>query len=221
MRNGPLVWLGFLLFIGIYVAGFDAWLSGSQSLTHLDAIARRLWLAGTAFGALAYLMVLLEPKDRVHYRWLGSALAKLRLGRAFAGLQGWMMAYLAALGVGIALYFWLARTSTPADQANICTMLGFFTRDMTIVVLANALAKRHSGDFAAVAVLFTLYALLPAIVGGVNFDAGLVFFYPRASDPLWLSPAVAWSEAVLAAAFAIGSLALPEKKSGNNPGMTG
>ena len=30
MRNGPLVWLAFLVFIGVYVAGFDAWLSERQ-----------------------------------------------------------------------------------------------------------------------------------------------------------------------------------------------
>ena len=111
MRNGPYVWLGFLRFIGVYVAGFDAWLSGWQSLMHLDAVARRLLLAGTTYGALAYLMVFLEPKDRVHYRWLGGAFAKFQFGPALGGLQGWMTATLAALGVGIALLVWLGQTS--------------------------------------------------------------------------------------------------------------
>ncbi len=32
MRNGPLVWLAFLVFIGVYVAGFDAWLSNDKSV---------------------------------------------------------------------------------------------------------------------------------------------------------------------------------------------
>ena len=27
MENGPLVWVGFLVFIGIYAAGFDVWLT--------------------------------------------------------------------------------------------------------------------------------------------------------------------------------------------------
>ena len=60
--------------------------------------------------------------------------------------------------------------------------------------------------------LFVLYVLLPAIVRGMNYETALVFFFPRASDPLWLSPLLAWSEAVLAAALAVGSLALPEEK---------
>ena len=47
-------------------------------------------LSCTTFGVLAYLTVFLEPKDRVHFRWLGSAFAKFRFGLALAGLQGWM-----------------------------------------------------------------------------------------------------------------------------------
>ncbi len=210
MRNGPFVWLGFLLFIGVYVAGFDAWLSGNQSLTHLDAVARRLLLAGTTFGALAYLMVILEPKDRVQYRWLGGAFAKFRLGQVGNGMQGWMTAYLAALGIGIALLIWLARESLLQDQATLGAMLGFLTRDMAIVVLASTLSKSRNGDFAALAILFSLYALLPAIVSGMKFDTALALFFPRASDPIWLSPSVAWAEAVLAAVLAIGRIALPE-----------
>jgi len=147
-------------------------------------------------------MVFLEPKDRVHYRWLGSAFAKLKLGPALSGLQGWMTAALATLGVGIALLLWLGQTSTPPDQATIGAMLGFLSRDMAIVVLAGMLSRRKSGDFAAIAILFALYVLLPAIVKGMNYESGLVFFFPRTSDPLWLSPLLAWSEAVFATVLA-------------------
>ncbi|MGA7673434.1 MAG: hypothetical protein WCA78_00130 [Rhizomicrobium sp.] len=210
MRNGPFVWLGFLLFIGLYVAGFDAWLSGFGALAHLDVVASRLLLAGTTFGALAYLMVFLEPKDRVHYRWLGRAFAKFQFGPALAGLQGWMTAALATLGVGIALLVWLGHT--PPDQAAVGAMLGFLNRDMALVVLASMLSRRKSGDIAAIAILFALYILLPAIVKGLNYETSLVFFFPRASDPLWLSPALAWGEAVLAMVLAAGKLALSEEK---------
>ena len=91
-------------------------------------------------------------------------------------------------------------------------MLGFLSRDMAIVVLAGMLSRRKSGDFAAIAILFALYVLLPAIVKGMNYESGLVFFFPRTSDPLWLSPLLAWSEAVFATVLAVGCLALPEEK---------
>ena len=212
VRNRPYVWLGFLVFIGIYVAGFDAWLGHNNLLTHLDAVARRLLLAGTAFAALAYLMVFLEPKDRVHLRWLASAFVRFRLGAAFGGLQAWMLAWLAALIAGIVLVVWLGQLAAPADQAMVGAMLGFLTRDMAIVVFANAMARRRGGDFAAVAVLFALYVLLPAIVNGLSYGNALVLFFPQASTPVWLSPAVAWGEAMLAVAFAVSRVALSDRK---------
>ena len=217
MHNGPFVWLGFLVFIGIYCAGFDAWLSNSQSLTHLDPVARRLLLAGTIFGGLAYLMAILEPKDRVQYRWLASAFGKFRLGKFGGALQGWMTAYLAALLMGAALVFWLGRAALPADQASIGAMLGFLTRDLAIIVLASTFAKRRGSDFAALAILFVLYALIPAIVSGMKFNDAMVLFFPRVSDPIWLSPVIAWSEAVIASVFAIGRLALPESEAKGHP----
>jgi hypothetical protein len=208
MRNGPYVWLGFLVFVGVYVAGFDAWLSDNRLLMHLDAVARRLLLAGTAYGALAYLMVFLEPKDRVQLRWLGGAFARLRLGSALAGLQGWMTALIAALLIGVVLIVWL--NPSLSDQVVFGAMLGFLTRDMAVVTLAGVMSRRN-GDFAAVCALVALYALLPAILHGMNFESGLALFLPRAGSPLWLSPAAAWVEALIAAVFAIGRIALEDK----------
>ena len=65
MRNGALVWLAFLVFIGVYAGGFDAWLPKDQSAEGLDAVSLRLGLAVGVYASLTYLMVFLEPKDRV------------------------------------------------------------------------------------------------------------------------------------------------------------
>lgn len=210
MRNGPYIWLAFLAFIGVYVSGFDAWLSENSTLTHLDIVARRFLLAGTAFGALAYVMVFLEPKDRVQLRWLGGAFAKARFGSGLAGLSGWTTALLAALLSGLLLIVWLGKTSDLGDQAIVAAMLGFLTRDMAVVTLAGVTSRRN-GDFAAVCALVALYALLPVIMGGMKFDTGLVLFLPHKSEPLWLSPLAAWAEAVVAVLFAVGRIALDGK----------
>ena len=212
LRNGPFVWLGFLVFIGLYVAGFDAWLSSNPALVHLDAVARRLLLAGTTFVALGYVTAVLEAKDRVRYRWLGAAFAKFRLGAALGGLQGWMMSYLAAAIVYAALVAKLGFAFLPQEQAIVAAMLGFFTRDMAIIVLMNMMWRRRGGDFAAIAILILLYAFLPSIFAGMHFMTGLALFSPRATDPLWLSPLAAWAEAGLAIALAAGMIALPEDR---------
>jgi hypothetical protein len=210
MRNGPLVWLGFLAFSGIYAAGFDGLtLFGLRS--HLDAPMLRLAQALAVFGFFAYAMVILEPKDRVRYRWMAAAAGQLHFGRALYALQGWMMSWLAVFACGIVLIVWLGESGDVADQATAMAWLGFFTRDMALIALIGILSRRMS-DLACLALLFVLYALLPSILSGLNCANCLVLFSPHGVGPLWLAPAIAWSEAVLAAVLAILSIALPDKK---------
>jgi hypothetical protein len=212
LRNGPLVWLGFLLFMGVYVAGFDAWLSSNPLIAHFDAIARRLFLAGSTFVGIGYVMAVLEAKDRVRYRRLGSEFGRFHLGTAFASFQGWMMSYLAAVIVFVALLVRLGLAPLLQEEAIVAATLGFFTRDMAIIVLMNMLWRRRGGDFAALAVLVLLYGLLPSILAGMHFATGLALFTPRATDPVWLSPLAAWVEAVVALVLAITTIALPEER---------
>ena len=210
MSNGPLVWLAFLIFIGVYVSGFDAWLQNDQSMAGWDAAALRLGLAATAFGVLTYVMVVLEPKDRVQLRWLGGQIASGRLGRAWNGLQAWMSSYLATVLCSAALILWLHRImpDESGQQALIAATLGFITRDVSIFVFLRALPGRRRGDLAPLVVLFALYALAPAIVNGLGLQNVLVAFYPRPTVPLWISPAVAWAEAAAAVCFAIARVSL-------------
>lgn len=213
MRNGPFVWLAFLLFIGAYVAGFDAWLSSNSSLAHLDAVARRLFLAGTAYVVLGYVMAILEAKDRVRYRRIAAEMAHFHPGATLASLQGWMMSYLAAAMIFVALMVRLGLAQLPEEQALVASMLGFFTRDMAIIVLINMLWNRGGGDLAAIAILVLLYALLPSIFTSLHFTTGQALFAPQATNPVWLSPLAAWAEAVVVVVLAIANVTLPEERS--------
>jgi hypothetical protein len=211
MRNGALVWLGFLIFIGLYVAGFDAWLAKDANPPSWDTAALRLALAATTFGVLTYAMVLLEPKDRVLYRWIGAQIVSGRIAQAFSALQAWMMSYFAAALV-IAALIWRLALFTPADvgaMALVAAGLGFLTRDCAIFVLFHT--GRRRSDFGAVVVLVALYALIPAILNGLGLKAALGFFYPQPTDPVWLGAAVAWAQGALVAALALGRLAISEK----------
>jgi len=216
MRNGPFVWLGFLAFIGIYVAGFDAWLSSNSALAQLDAVARRLFLAGTVYIVLGYVMAILEAKDRVRYRWLGSELGRFHVGKVFAGLQGWMMSYLAAVIVSGILLIRLSLSPLVQEEATIGATLGFFTRDIAIIVLMNMLWRRRGGDFAAIAILVLLYAFLPSIFSSLQLSAAQALWAPHTTDPAWLSPLIAWAEALLVLVAAIAAISLPEERSAAN-----
>jgi hypothetical protein len=156
-------------------------------------------------------MVLLEPKDRVLYRWLGAELGKGRIDRFLFGLQGWMMSYLATLVFVVALIVLLCRGGFFGDAALVAAAFAFLTRDVGIFVLFQTFPGRRRGDFAAVAVLFALYALVPAILRGLGLEEVLAFFVPKPTDPIWLGPAVVWAEAIIIVSLAFGRVALSGK----------
>ncbi len=212
MRNGPLVWLAFLAFMGLYVAGFDAWLS--SDLKPWDVIALRLLLAGTTFAFLTYVMVLLEPKDRVHYRWILGQMRHGHIAHALLGLQAWMMSYWATFAVAGALFLWLMRDAQAAavGQPLVLATMGFITRDVSIFVLMQTLPGKRRGDFAALAILFALYVLFPSILAGLQANAGLMLFYPQLPSPNWAGVIAAWIEGASVAALAFGRLALTDEK---------
>lgn len=212
LHNGPLVWLGFLVFIGLYVAGFDAWLTQDKSTQQWSVVALRLALAGTAYGLLTYLMVFLEPKDRVLYRWYGSQMGSGRIGAVFGSLQAWIMSFFATVAVTVALIVWLwMHGQTGEPLAISAATLGFLTRDVAIFVLFATLPGRRRGDFAVLATLAALYVLFPAILGGLGLPGAVAFFRPALTAPVWLGSAVAWGEALVILALAITRLALGEK----------
>ena len=211
MRNGPLVWLGFLLFIGLYAAGFDAWLSRDASMEAWDPVALRLALAATTYGVITYVMILLEPKDRVHYRWLAGELAGGRVAKFANGLQAWMTAYAATLLFCALLAWWRLHLADLGAVALIAAGLGFLTRDVSLFVLIHALPGRRRGDFAVLLALFALYVLAPKIASGLDLNSALVFFYPRPGSMAWLGAAIAWVEALLVALLAASRVAIAEQ----------
>ena len=213
MQNGTVVWLSFLIFIGIYVAGFDAWLSSDKTMAGWDAVSLRLALASVTYTVLTYLMVVLEPKDRVHLRWLGSQIASARLGAFWGGLQAWMMTYIAAIlcTAGLLFQLHLNRPDIVDQPALIAAAAGFLTRDVSIFVFMRALPGRRRGDFAALGILFALYVLAPAIINGLGFKNLLMLFYPFPTSPVWMGSVVAWAEGIAMAVLAFSQIALTRK----------
>jgi len=218
MRNGPLVWLAFLVFIGVYVAGFDAWLASDKGVAGWDAASLRLGLAATAYAALTYLMVILEPKDRVHYRWLGAQLSSARVGAFLGGLQAWMTAYAATLLCSAALLVWLhlGRPDSLEQSALILAALGFLTRDVSLFVFMRSSSRRRRGDLAALGILVGLYVLAPAIVNGLGLENLLMLFYPKPTAILWMGPLVAWAEGLTMAALALSRASIRNSPAGRS-----
>jgi hypothetical protein len=214
MNNGPFVWLGFLLFIGIYVAGFDAWTSQGLSGV-VDIVGRRLAITALTYAVITYAMVLLEPKDRVLYRRLGADLAQGRPARALLSLQAWMLSYAFATVAAGGLVARLWQDQMIAPVGIVLAALGFMTRDVAIFVLLQSLPGQRRGDFAALVMLFALYVLAPSILHGLDLKQAQILFFPHETQPFWLSPAVSWAEAAIMAGFAIARLSTA---AGREPG---
>jgi hypothetical protein len=218
MRNGPLVWLAFLVFVGIYSAGFDAQQLPADVAPYVDAVGQRLARAVIFYVGLAYLMVMLEPKDRVHYRWLGTQIASGRLGAFFWGLESWMIAYGAAVLTSAALLAWwfAHRTGGWMLPASVVAMLGFMTRDVSLfIVLRGAPGRRH-GDLAALGTLLAIYVLAPVIVKGLGANNLLMIFLPTPTEPVWLGPLVAWGEGLALAALAFSRASIRNSQAGRS-----
>lgn len=210
MENGPFVWVGFLVFIGFYVAGFDAWLPHMAVMASWDTVALRLALASTAFATITYVMVLLEPKDRVLYRWYAREILSGKIGRALLRLQAWNMSYGATVLASVVLIWWLFAKGFGAFYPAIAVAgLGFLTRDVSIFVFFSATRRR--GDFAAIVSLLVLYLLIPAILDGVGLKDMLPFFYPAPSNPVWLGSAIVWGQAIVALGLAASRVGLSGK----------
>ncbi len=95
--NSPLVWIGFLVFMMVYVAGFTDVISIAiesedvrQILGQMDlGLTLRLIGAFLTASALTYVMVFLDGKDIVALRWVAREASAGRLGNAASGVPSW------------------------------------------------------------------------------------------------------------------------------------
>lgn len=172
MRGGPLVWLAFLIFMIAYAAGF----ADQTGLTGSDLVVARL-ISGVAMAAaLTYIMAFAELKDWVRYRRVVAHFMSARLLSALTGMQSWMYGFIAVL----VLSFWVLavtggekgvvvygqRLADPAAFALAAT--AFLARDLGLILFFNTGRNQRRGDFAALVVLFVLYAVIPAILTGTG-----------------------------------------------------
>ena len=205
-ENGPFVWLGWLLFLCVYAAGFETWLE-SCSLQTLaaqmgfasQATLYRLLIVTATLAASAYGMVLIEVKDPVRLRWLVEKAGQGRLLAAFLRLDAWMLSYAATLLAGPVLVIRLFADPGVGDDGarlaahgwTVLAMLGLLSRDVALFLVMRSWS-RNRGDLGALAMLAALYVLAPAIAGHTPLA---LLFRPDWLHPGPLSPILAWAEA--------------------------
>jgi hypothetical protein len=198
--NGPFVWLGYLVYLSLYSAGFESAIPQAvlDYIGGLSPVAIRLGLACFALLSSAYGMTFLEPKDPVRLRWLGEQLRSRGFAKAFMALDSWMLSTAAALVVGLVLALVLASGGAVSFALAMLAMLGFLTRDVAIFVAMRALAG-NKGDFAALAALGVLYLLLPMVLRGLGLFELQFLFVPVVTGAAVLGVPAAWAQGIAAA----------------------
>ena len=208
VRRKSWAWLGFLIFMVIYVSGFaDEWANEGQGLQTV-----RVALGIVTAGALTYAAVLFEPKDAVSYRALLDALAHFRLGAAFRGLQAWMSAF--ALLTVLVVYFLLTFKAPMKEMfgytntLSIAVAAGYFfiARDIAIFLYFNFTPRNARGDFGAVVSLGVLYLVLPMLIGAMHLGSVMALVVPFPDAGAGVAVAVPLIEAILMWGLALNRL---------------
>ncbi|MDP8916221.1 MAG: hypothetical protein M3M95_03245 [Pseudomonadota bacterium] len=195
-RNGPFVWIGFLLFTAFWAAGqVSSEFSGEGSpMDPEGAQAAVRWLAAAMiFAGGVYAAAFAEPADRVRLRRFAHGLrrreapaawltnmpavipALILAAVAFAGL---IAQALAVSDVGITDDF--SRTDA---ILFVKSLFVFILRDVAVIFFFRFGPRPKRGDFGAVLALFLLYGLGGVVAASLGAEAVSVIL-PSIEQPL-------------------------------------
>ncbi|WP_455365339.1 hypothetical protein [Kaarinaea lacus] len=177
-RNTPVYWLGFCVFMAIYLAGsIPAQLPGNELPT------LRLFVAYSTFITLAYVMLVLEEKNPLIMRRLLVARAQRNWRGVFENTPCWLVTLLSVYVLCVMLMFNSYPQISLAGRGfsfkpYLLSMALFLTRDILIFVLFNMSANRRRADMTAVFYLLLLYWLLPSIFNGLDMPMATAALLP-------------------------------------------
>lgn len=213
MRTNGLPWIAFLVFLGVFAAGWALELKGFAALY--------------AVAAAGYAAVLLEPHRAPVYRHWGRTLAQ---GRASALLKApsWVYAWIgAALLVGWILAYeryavleQLLEFGAEVDVERGASLIGsvalaglfFMLRDFGICVWAGLRASDGRGLWASLVILGVLYLLLPNLLDLAAGGDASALFWPTGVTSL-VSAVLQAAVTAWLCARELGAAASPDVKS--------
>jgi hypothetical protein len=162
MRNTPLAWPAFLVFLALFVGGF-LYLQGGLSAAFLSgAVAAAVCAYGAAFA---------EPADRVKLRLFAGAVRRGDWARA-TPLTPSPIAPVVLAGLLVAAAFATAQGGAGLggrqDVGQAAALLPFLLRDLGVIALFRFGPRPKRGDISAILALALLY-LLSGVMGGTSW----------------------------------------------------
>ncbi|WP_340645881.1 hypothetical protein [Phenylobacterium sp.] len=206
MKNLPVVWPAFLIFLAVFLGGFAYGPGGTAAALLVGALAVALAAYAGAFA---------EPADRVRLRQFGASAAKGDLARALpltpAAIAPFILALIlvvAAFMVGEPGLVAVGGRQQP-DPAQAAALLAFVLRDLAVITLFRFGPRPQRGDFGAVVALALLYAVGGVVGGVISPGTGQALFVPMSTAP-WASLASGLAQAAIAWALAWRRIKAPE-----------
>jgi len=181
IQNGPWVWLGFVLFLMGYGAGF---VTVEVSDPALPVSAVRLLLSFAIAALVTYLMAFSERKDPVAWQRLLGHFRKREWRRLLDELPCWTITLGVTLLTAVLAVLYLVLTVNPAaSQASLAAfiimMACFVMRDLGLLLFFNLGRNPKRADMLTVLWLAMLYGVMPTILAAVNLDLLTTLFWPR------------------------------------------
>lgn len=199
MKNPPWIWLGFVIFLMAYTAGFS--LPAAQGIS-AGALSRCLLSAYVTAVALTYLTALAEPKDPIRFRRL------IRAGKdgdwrlLLQGCPSWAMV-LPLLCVVAIMLFAFPPTDISSSDSNfrmaVAASLFFILRDLALLVFFSLSRNPKRADMLAMLWLGLLWLVIPLTLSGLGFVYLTQLFQPRPEAQPFVSLVAAPCELLLAA----------------------
>lgn len=194
----PWVWLGFMVFFGLYVAGL-------AKADKADALLTFFLSCHT----LSLLALFLENKDPVILRALLASLGKADLGKALQLMPAWFSGLLlTSLSLVVLLllpqrfpdFDWVLQGLYPDFTiATFCLLAWLFLiRDSALLLGLSLSGEARRAEATALVYLLLLYLVIPALLSNLNWDQAIPFFLPQFNLPQEKSLTGALTGAILA-----------------------
>ena len=186
-RNTPVYWLGFCVFLAVYLAGIIP-----RHLPGNELVTLRLFVAYSTFIVLAYVMLMLEEKNPLAIRRLLVARAQRNWRGVFENTPCWLVTLLSVYVLCVMLMFNSYPDISLAGRGfslkpYLFAMAFFLTRDVLIFVLFNMSANRRRADVTAMFYLLLLYWLLPSIFSGLDLPMATAALIPLGTHDAMIS----------------------------------
>jgi hypothetical protein len=199
MKNSPWIWLGFVIFLMVYMAGFS--LQATQEIS-TDALSRCLLSAYITVVALTYLTALAEPKDPIRFRRLIRAVKDGNWRLLLQGCPSWAMV-LPLLCVSAIMLFAFPPADISSSGLNlriaVAASLFFILRDLALLLFFNLSRKPKRADMLAMLWLGLLWLVIPLTLSGLGFVHLSQLFHFRPDAQPFISLVAATCELLLAA----------------------